>query len=341
MNILYYIYNSDYYLFILTLISILFFFLFFTYLGDGKFSEDRYIRFLQYFMFSAIGIYIYTKFILPSSYCSSGEDQNILNDLSLKNKSNESLLENEELKCITKKDLNDIAEKSRDHFETVVSDGVNKVFKIASTAGTALGIGASVGGGMAAMKGIVKGTGLPLGGKIVVVAGGAVIGGLAHLGTAALHKAYIAENNIQVEESVKDDITSNPPSPTDSYFVSSSLEVTDNFSGNPIELLLNCILGLNIISLLLLIVLTIILISKIVINSNLELRFLSKLMSIAQVNSIRKYLQLYFKYVSKSSIFLITLNIIFIFIGLSFSIYFLIEFKDHLEGFCKVYLSYK
>jgi len=111
------------------------------------------------------------------------------------------------------------------------------------------------------------------------------------------------------------------------------------FSDNPVEVLISCILGLNIITLFLVIMLIFCLGSNYLVNKELELSFLNKFFPEYYIIKIKNYIKYIINIYSKSLIVNTILIILVMVITLIMSIYFLNLYITHLEYISTYYLE--
>lgn len=130
--------------------------------------------------------------------------------------------------------------------------------------------------------------------------------------------------------------------PIDKYWILSPNEknlISLIFSDNPVEVLISCILGLNIITLFLVIVLILCLGSNFLVNKELKLSFLNKFFSENYVIKIKNYIKYIINIYSKSVTVNIILIILVMVVTLIMSIYFLNLYITHLEYISTHYLD--
>jgi hypothetical protein len=112
-----------------------------------------------------------------------------------------------------------------------------------------------------------------------------------------------------------------------------------NGTDNSVEILLNSIYSLNIISLILIFTLILNLIIRLILNNNLELKWLNNLINQPNNNKFKSLIIKILKYIGKSNTINITLIIIILLISNIGSIYLLTILINNFEIFCKVYLN--
>jgi hypothetical protein len=299
-------------------ISAIFSFLVFTFLIDGlKFSENKFINILQKILFYILGFilifFIYQYFFGTIIEWASDVDDKLTTNFKKDSEINVGVSGN----------------------ISVSKEGGEAIAKSLNNTAAQIGIGTSIGGVASAVASVVKSTSLPPLQKVGLTLAGGAIGGAIHAGTTATNRAIASGIfNIQSTEN------SGRNSPEGEFSPASPLEnLIFNSNDNSVETLLFSIYSLNIISLILFLMLILNLISKLVLNNNLELKWLDKLMPQPYNNKCKKLIINILKYSNKSNTINIAIILILLLISNFGSIYLLTILINNFEIFCKVYLK--
>jgi hypothetical protein len=292
----------------------------FTFLFDGfrrQVSNNKYMRILifQKILFIMLGYFLihllYQYFLGTPIECSPNEEGNLSNKITKDNDIKLGLSGN------------------------ITKEGGELISKSINNSASQLGIGATIGGVASAVASVVKNTSLPPMQTVGLTLIGEAVGGIIHTGTTAANRTLASEFlNKQNSEN------SGRISPSEEFSSASPLE-SDLFYGtdNSVETLLFSIYNLNIISIILIFMLILNLIIKLVLNNNLELKWLDTLIPQPYNNKLKSFIIKILKYIGKSNTINITLIIIILLIANIGSIYLLTILINNFEIFCKVYLK--
>jgi hypothetical protein len=305
--------------------SIIFSFLFTTLVLDGfKLSEYKIIKWLQLILlpcFGLIFLIVLKEIIFPTiiEFASEGPNEIFNSDLL--------------------KDTNVKVSGNVSGSVILTPESAKEISKGISSAASNIGLGAAIGATASAMATCVKSLPIPPVQKVGAVVLGAAVGGSIHVGVTAANRALAEGTNLN---------SSNPPSPTETtsasseYIVHSPYETafTDSINSNPVDTLLSSIITLNICNLILIWFLIVSLLSKIALNSNLELKWLDKLLPQPYSNKLKPFINKLLKLFGKSSSINIIIIIILLIISNIGSTYLLTELSNNFETFCKVYLNH-
>src|SRR6266487_2581057 len=197
-------------------------------------------------------------------------DSNSLNENKTSSNNIETIQNNPDL---IKQSSNNIELHTHLHAEKVIKTAIEASSKIIETgisqAASQIGLSGSIGAGFAAGASVSAGQN-PTTRLGLSIAGGAA-GGLIHIGGTAINRSL---SKIQTENlnNVSDNKTETPPSPGEG-FIKSPNENTfiEYLDENSVEILLACILLLNIINLIFILFLLITVISKLILSLNYKL----------------------------------------------------------------------
>jgi len=323
------IFLSDYYLLIFT--SIISFLLFNFVMEGFKFSKNKIIKFLEIILIISL-LYIIVQTILFTFnigvvYASelSPEDAAKIKDL------------------INNKDINMTTNVVID------AQGAQVISQGMKNAAGQIGLGAAIGGVSAAVGTAIKGTAMPVSLKCGCIIGAGLAGGLIHTCTTALSRTLA---NRASTSTIQSSINAGTGSLSDKAAGASeqfrdlnsggsfnSDWISQLLSDNPAEVALYSFYGINLICIMLVFFLSILLFSKYLVNKELKLNIIDKLISEPYnkkvKNNILKVIVLY----SKTNNLYIILCIATLLVCLLFSNYFIITIINNFDTFCKVYLN--
>jgi hypothetical protein len=315
INFIKLIYNLfvDYYLFF---ISFSLFFLFFTFLIDGfKFSEYKYIKFLQ-ILISVVLALIILLYIIKI----------FLDNIMILNQDR-----NDDKINITSNVILD-KESAR-----VLSQGIK-------TGASQIGIAGSVAGVAAATATVLKNSGLPPMQKVAGIALASAVGGAIHAGTTYLNRSLIESESKDKSDKPSSDTTESGSGDFDvPSILEGNLFSKIFYNDNSVEGLIYSIFALNVLSLFLILNLLLMFLfrrmsSKI---ANSEFNFIDRIVSKSNKNNkrIKSFLSKVFHASSNINFYYINFIIFVIVTSNIFSIYLLGSFIDNFYLFCKLYLS--
>lgn len=276
-------------------------FLFMTLILDGlKFSDVKFLRYVQYFMLSSLFLYLYINFFsLPIIYAAEKDPA-----LSAEMK-------------ITKESIDRL------------SDSIKSV-------GSNIGLGVTVGGLSAATATALKGTAMPPVQKVGAILVSGVVAASIHVGVTAINRGKKNEESPASDNSLSNhnvDSNFNINSPLE-------LNETLSSNSNYVEDLLYSILSLNICTLLLFLFFLLSLISRLLIINGINLNFIDKILPITYSDKIKKFfISIYGMFSKTNNIYSIFL-IIFLLISCLGSIIFTYELINNFEVFSKDYLDF-
>ena|ERR1700753_44733 len=312
------------------IVSIIISFLFITFLLDGfHLSKNKIIKILQLSCFFIISFlilyYLYVTVFLNSVECSS-------------NLPSGSLPGGNVIFTIVTTTTSAADPKTINMTSTVSMNAEGA--KLALDAGASviknIGLGASIGATAAATAKAVANTGLSPVGKVAAVAAGAVVSGTVHLGVVTSEQIITSFNSKNTGYSGSD----TPPSPSSPFSANSPNEelfILDLDS--PVGLLLSSILTLNIISLFLLLALAFILFFKLLLSSNLELKWLDSIVTPYYSSKVKYILNKLISSIQKASVINIILVMFILIISGMGSLYLLIKLIANFEAVVQSYLK--
>ena len=287
-------------------------FLFITFILDGlKFSDNKFLRYAQYFILSSLFLYIYLNFFsLPITYASENDPALTANI------------------TITK----DSMDRLNDNVATIGSS-LNHLSNSVASVGSNLGLGATVGGLSAATASALKGTAMPPAQRVGAIIVTGVVAASIHVGVTAINRGKKnEESSISENASSNNHVNSN-------FDINSPLELNETLSSNYVEDLLYSILSLNICTLLLFLFFLLSLISRLLIINRINLNFIDKVLPIAYSEKIKKFLNSIYGVFGKTNNIYSILLIIVLLISCLGSIYFTYELINNFEVFSKDYLD--
>jgi predicted PurR-regulated permease PerM len=215
-------------------------------------------------------------------------------------------------------------------------DGAKFVVDALGSVGNNIGIGAAVGGIGAATAKVLAKTGLPAKTKVLGVAIGGAVGGVIHTGVVTVEKIITSGSHNSSTPSGSD----TPPSPSSTFSANSPNEelfILDLDS--PVGLLLSSILTLNLVSLLLVLILAFILLIKLLLSSNLELKWLDSKLTSYYSSKVKYIITKLTSIIQKTSVINIILVMIIIIISGMGSLYLLIKLIANFEAVVQSYLK--
>jgi uncharacterized membrane protein len=303
-------------------------------LNKFKFSNKFYIRFPQKFIiYSLIFIFVVILYfsvldlfnLLPTIYCSSGEEDNIIKDVikvtSETHDTNKEYYTFKFSKKVVDNSVNTVVEASSMITEKIVPN---------------IGVSAAAGAATAA---IIKNTvGMPLAQRLIVIGSTAAV---TAAGTRiGLGLGSVISKNININNAIKNTKHADPqpdrvPSP-DPDMILSPLE---NDMTSPLQDLMIYSLALDIFILILFIVILIIIFNRYILNFNLNFinSVLNKYMSIKIRNWFNKNINTGIDYHSKFVLFIFIINSIFIFLFVLLKIFIISELLVNIDSYIDVH----
>jgi LAGLIDADG endonuclease len=308
-----YIYVYDILILCIKKIFFILFFFFFTifYLDNFKLSDNKRIKYFQIIIFISFICYI-VYFVI---YMLFGNYNFIINDII-------SYLNDDDKKNITlqgKVVLN--------------KDAGVEVAKGISSLGSNIGLGACVGALAGGVSKTIASSGIPPIQKAGLVIAGGVIGAVIHTGASAINaqKHYPVNNNTN-------NVQSNSIDPNSlSNDINKLIDVGNDTT--PLEIILQCILILNNISLWLIIILSMQIFFKIYVKDKPSLKFIDFIFPYSN-NKIKLYIYKFINFNKNMSKIYIIIALILLFISLAGSTYFAAELFENLNSYVDVYNKY-
>jgi hypothetical protein len=310
-------------------------------LDDFKLSKNKGLRYLQilflflfvfYFLYLVSSLFGYNLF--NEIFCGDDLSNDNSNTNITKNKSKNKGLFNPSVSVGLDEDVIDQVKEVGKEVGNQVSNAIEKGSENIANALSTVGVG-----GIAAY--VVKNTTLPPLTKVGVVVGSAAAGSL-------IQKISTSENALSVLSSLPD---GHPPSPTDSTFSNIQSSSVFNFNldslfaldpNNHLSNFLFSLLGLNILAVFFMCILTIYLIYIFIYhNSNLELKWIDKILPKKYATNFKSYLVTIIKNWNKSNYFIVIFCVILLLIIIFTSTYYLFLFYTNFDKYLDVYIKYK
>lgn len=344
---LYTLWNSYHMFFIMSF----YFFFGSTFILDGfKFSNNKYFRICQWFMFISIFLYLYINYFHISEVFSILEDEIDVSNIS--NSSNEPVQTNPNIdinnpgsRITLELEPNNVDSPSI-RYTTDIPSIEKTVIKVAEgieNLGSNVGLGGAI-TGTAAVANSIKSSPIPPVAKAGLVIAGGAAGGAIFVAASTLNKVRSEAKEIKVLEEDSTSLSS-PSSPSttgfDAYSINESV-ITDSSDqiSNPVETFLSSILVIQTCSLIFTLILISLLINRYYLGKDFYSNSLDKLFDKNTSNKLKNYFSLFFYYLGKSNTNIIILTIILLLITIITSIYFILELKINFENFSIVYLKY-
>ena len=274
-------------------------------LDKFKFSDVKFIKYLQYSVLGILFLYIYINYLSQTVYSTNGDDPIVSTTVTF-------------------------SKEGLEH----VGDGIR-------TVGSNIGLGATVGGTAGAVAAVIKSAPIPPVQKVAAVLVGAVVGGAIHVGVTAINTG----KKNKISESSNIDLQSDLGVKTESsskYVANSPLEANELLTSNTnyVEDLLYSMLILNTCTLILFLLFLLSLINKFILMNNINLTFMDKIFSKSYSEKLNNFILYFYKlFGSTNNIYSIFL-IILILVSCLSSIYFIYELIDNFEQFSRDYLDF-
>lgn len=312
----YIIYNYGLLYFIAEVLLILFFYsLTLFILNECKFSDNYIIKYLQIFIFTFLIIY----FVIL--YWNSGfSDMIILR--------------------ITSEDVKEIAKNTDITLKGKVvldKEAANQVAEGISSLGANIGLAATIGTIAGSVgKGLAKSS-LPPAQKAGIIMAGGLTGAILHVGASAINSQTHASSKLKnISDNTESINTLNNIKYNNiNKFIDSNINMD-----SPLEILLNCINILSIISLWLFIILIIQILFRYYLKDKLELKFISKIFPNKKekiMNFIHRLI-----YINKNiNIIYVILAITILFICIISICYFSFELTNNIDNYVDVFINKK
>lgn len=286
-----------------------FFFLTIFYLDNFKLSFNKIIKYFQIIIFISFICYIiYSVFYIFE---------------------NSNFLFNETIFHLNEEDKQNITLQGK---VVLSKEAGAEVAKGISSLGSNIGLGACVGALAGGVRKSIALSGMPPLQKAGLVIAGGVIGAIIHTGSSIIgaktHKSIHNTNNVQSNS-------------IDPNLISKDINKFMDFGNNntPLEILLQCIITLNSISMWLVISLSTQIFFKLFVKDKPSLKFIDFIFPDSKDN-IKLYIYKLIKFNKNMSKIYIIITVILLFISLAGSTYFATELFEDINSYVDIYIEY-
>lgn len=315
----YIIYNYGLLYFVAEILLILFFYsLILFILDEWKFSENKFIKYLQIFIFSFLTIYFIHLYW--NNYSSDIIAFNIVP---------------EDIKEISNK--TDVTLKGKIVLD---KEAANQVAQGISSLGTNIGLAASIGTIAGSVgKGIGKSS-LPPVQKAGIIMAGGLIGAILHVGGSAMNSQRHAVSSLKSVNNKEESINTLNNISVQATDNNINKFISSNTLDSPLETLLYCINSLSIIALWLLIIISIQILFRYYLKDKPELKFLSFILPDKREKIINSIYTLI--HINKNiNIIYVILAITILFICIISICYFSLELTNNINDYVDVFINNK